>query len=232
MIRISEIAHKIENYLLSKKEDKYKIYIRINFNIDVYVCTDNIGEAQKYQKEFVELLKNNSSPQNPLDDDFYSQHSHSLKIKFIIVDKENVNDDPFYQNMFSNTKDSIDWGPRYRFDSFLQKRRILKTDATKKTTPIVTFYSYKGGMGRTTTMVAYAISLAANTDVLKNKRVVIIDCDLEAPGYLNFFDLSEHNGLKSGHKNGLVEFISDAQFTSEPQNLDINKYIINVGLDN
>ncbi|MBR1940918.1 MAG: hypothetical protein IJ845_06250 [Bacteroidaceae bacterium] len=231
MIHISEIAHKIEDFLSLKKENKFKIYIRINFNIDVYVCTDNIAEANNYQKEFVKSLINNRSQQNPVDS-FYNQHFDSLKIKFIIVGNENANDDPFYQNMFSCTNDSIDWGPRYRFDSFLQKRRVQKNDATKKSTPIVTFYSYKGGMGRTTTMVAYAISLAANIDALKNKRVVIIDCDLEAPGYLNFFDLSEHNGLKSGKKNGLVEFICDAQLTNKPEMLDINDYIINVGLDN
>ena len=35
-------------------------------------------------------------------------------------------------------------------------------------------------------MIAYALSLAANQDAAKRKRVVIIDCDLEAPGYLNF----------------------------------------------
>jgi hypothetical protein len=87
-------------------------------------------------------------------------------------------------------------------------------------------------MGRTTTMVAYAMSLAANKDVNRRKQVVIIDCDLEAPGYLNFFDLSEHNGLKSGKKNGFVEFICDAQLTLNPSDLDINDYIINVGLDN
>lgn len=233
MIRISETAHKIEKFLLSKQEDKFKIFIRINFNIDVYVCTSNIAEANKYQDEFVKSLTNNSSHQNHNDDDFYSRHSKSLKVKFIIVDKENANDDPFYQNMFSNVNEFIDWGPRYRFDSFLQKRKIRKQNNTnKKSTPIVTFYSYKGGMGRTTTMVAYAISLAANTDASRNRRVVVIDCDLEAPGYLNFFDLSEHNGLKSGKKNGLVEFISDAQFASNPQDLDINNYIINVGIDN
>lgn len=233
MIRISEVAHKIDDFLISKGEDKYKIFIRINFIIDVYVCTSNINEAEKYQNEFKKFILNDSSEHSLEDGEFYITHYDSLKIKFTIIDKESALDDPYYLNMFSNIEETINWGPRYRFDSFLQKqngRNHFKR--AKRHTPIVTFYSYKGGMGRTTTMVAYAISLAVKENSLKNKTVVIIDCDLEAPGYLNFFDLSKHQGLKSGKKNGLVEFISDAQFVSNPEDLDLNDYIINVGLDN
>ena len=233
MIHISDVARKIESFLSSKGEDKFKIFIRINFTIDVYVCTNNTTEASAYQDDFIKSLIDTDSGHASEDSLYYNTHSDALKIKFIIVDKEYSQNDPFYLNMFSNSEDVIDWGPRYRFDSFLQKRYDAKpTKKSSRRTPIVTFYSYKGGMGRTTTMVAYAISLAANENSKKNKRVVIIDCDLEAPGYLNFFDLSEHNGLKSGKKNGLVEFISDAQFASNPEKIDINDYIINVGLDN
>lgn len=233
MIRISKVAHKIEDFLSAKGEDKYKIFIRINFHIDVYVCTNKKWEADQYQEEFINSLSYNDSDQNIEDGEFSSAHNDALKIKFTIIDEKEANDDPFYINMFSNMDETIDWGPRYRFDSFLQKRSVGKQSNNPiGKIPIVTFYSYKGGMGRTTTMVAYAISLAAKDNALKNKRVVIVDCDLEAPGYLNFFDLSEHKGLKSGKKNGLVEFISDAQFVSNSEKLDINDYIINVGLDN
>lgn len=233
MIRISQVAHKIEKFLTSKGEDKFKIFIRINFNIDVYVCASNLKEANKYQDEFVNSLTNNTSDQDIEDGQFYCTHSDALKVKFYIIENEEALNDPYYQNMFSFNEELIDWGPRYRFDSFLKKCKYnTSSRKNKKQAPIVTFYSYKGGMGRTTTMVAYAISLAVKENATKNKRVVIIDCDLEAPGYLNFFDLSEHEGLRSGNKNGLVEFISDAQFVSNPEELDINDYIINVGLDN
>ena len=233
MIRISEVAHKIDDFLTSKGEDKFKIFIRINFIIDVYICTNNINEAEKYQNEFRNIILNDSSEHGLEDRAFYYTHLDALKIKFTIIDKESALDDPYYLNMFSNIEETINWGPRYRFDSFLQKHKGNNLSKRAKVqTPIVTFYSYKGGMGRTTTMVAYAISLAAKENARNNKRVVIIDCDLEAPGYLNFFDLSEHQGLNSGKKNGLVEFLSDAQFTSSPDKLDINDYIINVGIDN
>lgn len=83
-------------------------------------------------------------------------------------------------------------------------------------------------MGRTTTMISYAIDLATT----KNKRVVVIDCDLEAPGYLNFFRLSQHKTLSSGKVNGLVEFLSDLQFSRDEKTLDLNKYLVNVSFGN
>lgn len=230
MIHISDLVRKLD-FFLQSKEEKYKIFIRINFSIDVYVFTTNINLARNYQNEFIQSLKHPTDTTFSIDD-FYMKHYDALKIKFYVVDREASEDDPFYTNMLSD-EDTVDWGPRYRFDSLLRKKTTNQADkSSKKPTPVVTFYSYKGGMGRTTTMVAYALSLATNSDLSKRKRVVIVDCDLEAPGYLNFFDLSEHNGLKSGKKNGLVEFISDAQLTNKPQDLDINDYIINVGLDN
>lgn len=228
MIHITDIVHRIESFLQNKHEERFKIFVRINFNVDVYILSDNIEIAQNYQKEFLDSLGGDFV------DDFYEIHKDFLRIKFNVIDSETYSDDSFYGNIFrSGNIDNVDLGPRYRFDSFLQKKSVLYGEKrTKETVPIVTFYSYKGGMGRTTTMVGYALSLATCQDVSKRKRVVIVDCDLEAPGYLNFFDLSEHNGLKSGKKNGLVEFISDAQFTTRPEELDINDYIINVGLDN
>lgn len=46
-----------------------------------------------------------------------------------------------------------------------------------KTPPIVTFHSFKGGVGRSTLLASYAISAAA-----QNRRVAVVDLDLEAPG--------------------------------------------------
>lgn len=43
--------------------------------------------------------------------------------------------------------------------------------------PVVTFYSFKGGVGRTTALVSCALQLAE-----QGRRVAIVDLDLEAPG--------------------------------------------------
>ncbi len=66
-----------------------------------------------------------------------------------------------------------------------------------------TFYSYKGGVGRTLALVNVATILAQN-----GKRVLIVDFDLEAPG------LTTLKILRSADKKpGLVDFVSQYEAT-------------------
>ena len=240
MIHIIDIAQKIDSFLENKGFEKYKIFVRINFSLDVYVFTAKQVTSQGLREMFVKGLTDLmdvkgssesmkiSTPSESTEDgmiDYYLSNIDNMRINFSVFPLSAI-DDPFYQNILTGDSSStIEYGPRYRFDSLIGTK---KTKATKQDIPVITFYSYKGGMGRTTALVSYAMDLAIN----KKKRVVIVDCDLEAPGYLNFFDLSEHIGLKSGKKNGVVEFISDAQFVTNRDTLDINDYMINVGNDN
>lgn len=224
MIHIIDIAQKVNSFLADKGFEKYKIFIRINFSLDVYVFTSMQITAKELKGMFVKSLSEEKEKENEMTD-YYLSNMNNMRINYSVFPLSAI-DDPFYQNILTSVSDaSIDYGPRYRFDSLIGDK---KGKAVMPNIPIITFYSYKGGMGRTTALVSYAMDIAIN----KNKRVVIVDCDLEAPGYLNFFDLSEHIGLKSGKKNGVVEFISDAQFVTNRDSLDINDYMINVGNDN
>jgi len=47
----------------------------------------------------------------------------------------------------------------------------------EQTPPILSFYSFKGGVGRTTALAAFSIQLAR-----AGKKVCVVDLDLEAPG--------------------------------------------------
>jgi CO dehydrogenase nickel-insertion accessory protein CooC1 len=70
---------------------------------------------------------------------------------------------------------------------------------------IVTFYSYKGGTGRTMAMANVAWILASN-----GKRVLAVDWDLESPGLHKFF----HPFLDSSTVEatpGVIEIINDYQ---------------------
>ncbi len=69
----------------------------------------------------------------------------------------------------------------------------------------VTFYSYKGGVGRTLSMVN-AAKILADSD----RRVVLVDFDLEAPG----LDSYDFLGVPPGHQ-GLVEYFSKHLETGE-----------------
>lgn len=58
------------------------------------------------------------------------------------------------------------------------------------TPPIMTFHSFKGGVGRTTLVAAYAAYLAN-----RGKRVVAIDLDLEAPGLGALLGVASERGV-------------------------------------
>lgn len=63
---------------------------------------------------------------------------------------------------------------------------------------VATFYSYKGGVGRTLALANTAFRLAA-----RGKRVFILDFDLEAPGLDAFRSMGDVKG-----RPGIVEYIS------------------------
>lgn len=76
---------------------------------------------------------------------------------------------------------------------------------------IVTFYSYKGGVGRTMALANVAVQLAR-----KGSRVLMVDWDLEAPGLINYF-ISEEAQQKANvsvtpaeDDGGLLGLLKDA----------------------
>jgi hypothetical protein len=74
---------------------------------------------------------------------------------------------------------------------------------------IITFYSYKGGVGRTMSLANLAVLLAR-----RGNRVLAIDWDLEAPGLERYFE--PYMGQISG--GGLIDFlISAAQLPLMPE---------------
>jgi len=81
---------------------------------------------------------------------------------------------------------------------------------------IVTFYSYKGGVGR-----SMALANVAKWFQLQDLKVVMIDWDLEAPGLESFFaaDMAEREAM--GGKLGLIDLIATYRdlFSNLPQPL-------------
>ena len=70
-----------------------------------------------------------------------------------------------------------------------------------KTPPIVSFYSFKGGVGRSTALASIAIQSAR-----AGKRVLIIDFDLEAPGLASVFPFPEESAVEVGVLDFLIEY--------------------------
>ncbi len=199
MIKIIDIAHQLNNELSKLKNiklDDYRIFVRLNLEMDVFIVTES--------QELINSL--------------ISKYSDFV-INFRKFSKDEIGEYSYLSESFKS-ESNIDFGLKYRFNSLLSKRPNTFYNIDKKfTIPIVTFYSYKGGMGRTTAMTSYALDLAIN----HNKKVCVIDCDFEAPGYLNFFNLAANDTLKSGTKNGVIEFLTDYSFKKK---INIEDYYI------
>jgi MinD-like ATPase involved in chromosome partitioning or flagellar assembly len=78
---------------------------------------------------------------------------------------------------------------------------------------VVTFYSYKGGTGRSMALVNVAALLAK-----RGKRVLVVDFDLEAPGLTTFASLRPTKPAK-----GLVDFVTAYLATNESP--DCEEYV-------
>ncbi len=184
MLALNETINKI---FADLEEDitvqDFRILIKIEAVLEVYIKTNT---PQKYENYTV----------------------WGSRVFVYALPPELIEDDYRYSYIFENYQ-KVHTGLVWRLD-FDNIKRVKKTE---KPCNIISFYSYKGGMGRTTTLYTYAIHLALN----KGKKVVIIDCDLEAPGYLNMFDFAAKN------KNGFVEYVLDKEFDRE--NTKIENYV-------
>lgn len=77
-------------------------------------------------------------------------------------------------------------------------------------TRIITFYSYKGGVGRTMALVNAAYLLAR-----EGHRVLMVDFDLEAPGMTNFFAESIRSQKSKGLRDSIDLLLEAKQTLAE-----------------
>lgn len=80
-----------------------------------------------------------------------------------------------------------------------------------QTPPILSFYSFKGGVGRSTSLAAVAIQQAR-----KGKRVLLLDFDLEAPGLMSIFPPPE--GVQP--EVGLVDYLLEKPILDQSLHLE------------
>jgi ATPases involved in chromosome partitioning len=69
---------------------------------------------------------------------------------------------------------------------------------------IVSFFSFKGGVGRTSALVATALTLARN-----GHRVAVVDLDLEAPGLATIFSPDDSDNL------GVIDYLLEKKIQNQ-----------------
>lgn len=88
---------------------------------------------------------------------------------------------------------------------------------------IVTFYSYKGGTGRTMALANIAVLLAR-----AGKRVLAVDFDLEAPGLWRFYqELEPH----LDQRTGILDMLSAQSGRGETSATDWHQHVVQVSFD-
>ncbi len=100
---------------------------------------------------------------------------------------------------------------KYITNMYWDAKRRKKAKCALKS-KLVSFYSFKGGVGRTTTMMLSAIGTAK-----RGKKVVVVDFDLEAPGVSSLFP----EGALSQY--GLLDFFVESNVY--PENINIDEYL-------
>jgi MinD-like ATPase involved in chromosome partitioning or flagellar assembly len=165
--------------IIQKNISDFYIELRINQTIKVYVASDNAKSiAELYFKTAtIEELKN-----------------PNIEYTFISESKSQEED---YSYLFTGPKTSV--GLRRSLGALLAMEETRKS----KKNNVLTFFSYKGGVGRTTSLALTAAYLSR-----RGKKVFVIDCDFEAPGLINFFNTSQADNCKSG----LIEYLNDREF--------------------
>jgi MinD-like ATPase involved in chromosome partitioning or flagellar assembly len=171
----------------------YRIILRLNTEIGVYVRVKDSFAGKLEELENYEKAV--------------------LEIEYIC--DTDARTDSYYKRLFSSDT-RTDLEIRRHLSNVIQYDR----DTARSDAPIITFYSYKGGVGRTTALALFAAYYAIH----HKKKVFIMDCDFEAPGMANFYNLD----ALSLSKPGIVEYILDKQTTGEPPDLR-QKYVIEVG---
>lgn len=153
----------------------YRIVLNYNNEVDVYIVLGQFTEEE-------------------VDNAFASYDDVNLNC----YSQDDFKSSDFMESFIFEKKDKVNIeSTRRRLTNLLNPLKTVNNEI-----PIVTFYSYKGGVGRSTTLASCASYLAMNN----KKKIVILDCDFEAPGFTNFYLTDSCSPVYS---NGLIEYFVD-----------------------
>lgn len=200
MIHFDEVKKLVLDYVDEKKErgNEYYIIRDVYGKISVYI----VGEKQ------IEELKNG----------LCEKVGQSWVGQVRVIDKNDV----IFKEIENSTYavcEGVYYGERPLVKKSWDGEKNVGNHGKAK---VITFYSYKGGVGRTTTLALTALQIAR-----EGKKIVVIDLDLEAPGLSTL--LKQEQGVEYP-KYGVVDYLVECEKYNEY--LDLNDYIYPIGNKN
>lgn len=195
MLKSIDFIRRIESDLNENIEKAiifdYYVELRVNQTVDIYVVSDVIRSKDE--------LHLNATNINELKNE---------NIEFTFLSKKQSTDEE-YEYLFTKDKTSI--GLRRSLSALLNMKK-----RANKHNNVLTFFSYKGGVGRTTSLALTASYLAR-----QGKNIFVVDCDFEAPGLINFFNSAQSDNCKGG----IIEYLNDKSFDEKTS---IKDYVYNI----
>ena len=177
-----------------------------------------LKDSKEIEKFFIQLTQTNTIHVLIVTDNNITKESLSnFDIKFTRLKPNELEEDEYFSDLFKDKDELI-----YFKNSRRKLTNLLNAESDYiSKTPIIGYYSYKGGMGRSTHLAITATHLARKY----NKKIIILDCDFEAPGFSNFF---LENPAAPRHQNGLIEYFFDVEVDNEI-NLDNYSWEVSQG---
>lgn len=180
--RASELDQLLSSLKSSGEVLDYRVYLTLNNEVKVFVIQGTLPSEETLKRI-------------QLNDDETCE---------IYNDKDAIENDYFLKDIFKESSSINLNDTRRRMTSLFEKPNLIK-----KGVPVVTFYSYKGGVGRSTALASCAAYLSYHF----KKKIAILDCDFEAPGFSNFFMEAPDSPI---NREGLVEYFIDEAISETP----------------
>ncbi|MGM9572129.1 MAG: P-loop ATPase, Sll1717 family [bacterium] len=141
------------------------------YSQEIFIYIQNKGKKEQAQQVLKQILGNN----------------FNLEEKKIILDLNGKYLDVFFEESEIMRKSSIIplfSNILYHESAYYEKMTCEKLEDV----PVIAFHSYKGGVGRTLSLLAFA---KAWSSIMNDKKLLIVDSDIEAPGITWLLDNSD-----------------------------------------
>ena len=191
---VVELKKKLEDYFISDSEKEWIDLKIVNIvGIDLIVVSQKCDEIKKCYEEIDKIISSINSKINEDDEKFFVRYKKIYSV--------------FEAEFFEITKPVRIKNRDFTFGSLvdnLNYDKNLENQTKNHKSKVISFYSYKGGVGRTVTLIQTAHLLAEN-----GKKVAIIDLDIEAPSFNDIFE----KDIK-GNK-GIINYLYDSLYKKQ-----------------